>query len=95
MRQEEIAQRLEALETMLRKLLADREEAPLTVDQAAEFCHMSRSHLYKLCSASSVPFYKAPGGKFNLFKRSELAAWLLSGRVRTQEEIGREVSAHS
>ena len=58
----------------------------LTVEDAAAFTGLSRSHIYKLTSAGDIPHYK-PNGKYIYFDRKELEAWLLRNRVSTNEEI--------
>ena len=58
----------------------------LTIEDAATFTGLSRSHIYKLTSAGDIPHYK-PNGKYIYFDRKELEAWLLRNRVSTNEEI--------
>ncbi|MDB5131790.1 MAG: Helix-turn-helix domain protein [Mucilaginibacter sp.] len=52
-------------------------EGYLTVKQAAEFIKIVPGSLYNLISQNKVPYHK--NGKRVLFKRSELATWLLNG----------------
>lgn len=47
----------------------------LTVEQAAEILHYSRSYLYKLIMRKAVPYYKA-GPRKVLFDQGELQEWL-------------------
>lgn len=67
------------------KLLISTKEV-LTLDEVALYTGLSKSHIYKLCSANEIPFYK-PQGKVNYFSRVELEQWLLQNRVATNEEI--------
>lgn len=59
---------------------------PLTIDEAAEFLHLSKSHLYRLTSKGEIPHYK-PTGKRIYFFRNDLIEFLKSGKVRTNQEI--------
>lgn len=52
----------------------------LSVEQAAEILHYSRSYLYKLIMRKAVPYYKA-GPRKVLFDQGELQEWL-KGRMR-------------
>jgi len=61
----------------------------LTVEEAARFLHISKSHLYKLTSSGKVKHYK-PGGKNLYFIKSDLMEYVLSGDVKTADEIEQE-----
>lgn len=65
----------------------------LTIEDAAAFTGLSRSHIYKLTSAGDIPHYK-PNGKYIYFDRKELEAWLLRNRVSTNEEIQEKAEAY-
>lgn len=58
----------------------------LNTDEAAIFLGVSKSSLYKMTHAQTIPFYK-PNNKLLYFERSELMKWLRSARVSTMEEI--------
>lgn len=64
-------------------------EKPMTVDEAAEFLGLSKSHIYKLTSSGRLRHYK-PGGKTLYFLREDLLAYVKGGRVKTSDEIERE-----
>ena len=61
----------------------------LSADEAARYCCISLSHLYKLTSARKIPYHK-PEGKMLYFLRSDLDAWLLSNRVATMDELDQQ-----
>ena len=65
----------------------------LTIEDAAAFTGLSRSHIYKLTSSGDIPHYK-PNGKYIYFDRKELEAWLLRNRVSTNEEIREKAEAY-
>ena len=60
----------------------------LTIEEAAEFLSVSKSYLYKQTSAQAIPHYK-PTGKRCYFKRSELEAWILVGRISTKSDLAK------
>ena len=55
----------------------------LTIEEASEFFSVSKSYLYK-----------KPIGKRCYFKRSELEAWILAGRISTKTEIAQRANAY-
>ncbi len=79
---ENIISRLDAIEA----LLHDAQNKPLSMQEAAEYLHVSKSYLYKLTSANRIPYYK-PTGKLVYFDKKELDAWILHNRIRPQSEI--------
>jgi len=82
---EQILNKLESLENLLK----GQTEKPLTLEEAAEYLDLSKSHLYKLTSAHKIPHYK-PQGKRVYFSKSELDAWLLKNPVKTEMEVEQE-----
>ena len=72
--------------TVIENLLKGQTEKPLTFNEAAAYLDVSKSHLYKLTSSNRISHYK-PQGKRVYFSKSELDAWLLRGRVSTQDEV--------
>ena len=58
----------------------------LTVDETSEYLGISKSAVYKITSKREIPFYN-PGGKKIYFKKSEVDAWIESGRVAPDNEI--------
>jgi excisionase family DNA binding protein len=81
-----IEQRLDRIE----KLLIGNKKV-LTFDEAAIFLNFSKSNLYKLTSTSKIPHYK-PNGKRIYFNTEELEIWLLSNRIKTDNEIEEEAN---
>ena len=65
----------------------------LTIEEAAEFLSVAKSYLYKQTSAQAIPHFK-PTGKRCYFKRSELEAWILAGRISTKSEIAQRANAY-
>ena len=65
----------------------------LTIEEAAEFLSVSKSYLYMQTSAHAIPHYK-PTGKRCYFKRGELEAWILAGRISTKSEIAQRANAY-
>jgi len=62
----------------------------LTMNDAALFTGLSKSHLYKLVCFRDIPFYKSSGGKLTYFDRDELNRWMLHRRTKTNEEVEAE-----
>ena len=60
-----------------------------TASECAEYMGISLSTLYKMTHARTIPHYK-PTGKMLYFNSAEIEAWLLSNRVRTDEELQAE-----
>lgn len=65
----------------------------LTTEEAAAYLRVSKSYLYKQTSKKLIPYYK-PTGKLCYFKKSDLDAWLMTGRVLTQNEIEQKAQAY-
>lgn len=83
-----ILDRLESIEKHLRELSLLKKDV-LTIIEAAEYLEISQSHLYKLTSTGSIPYYK-PNGKKVYFNRPELDKWLLTNRQTTKADIERQ-----
>lgn len=82
---DEILERLKRLEQLIEEQNLIVKEV-LNFNEAAKYLELSHSHLYKLTSASTIPFYK-PNGKKLYFSRAELDLWLLRNRNITTDEI--------
>ncbi|MGR3809088.1 helix-turn-helix transcriptional regulator [Jiulongibacter sp. NS-SX5] len=80
-----ILDRLNRLEELIKEQSLSQKEV-LNFTEATIYLELSASHLYKLTSSGTIPFYK-PNGKKIYFKRSELNEWLLSNRQQTTTEI--------
>lgn len=63
----------------------------LTFSEAADYCGLSQSYMYKLTSAGLIPHYK-PAGKMLYFSKVELDTWLLRNEVKTHEAIDAEAT---
>lgn len=76
-----IESRLANIESMLQS-----QKNVLTFNEAANYMGVSRSCLYKMTMARSVPFSK-PRGKMLYFNRIEIEDWLLQNRITPVDEI--------
>lgn len=69
------------------------EEATIGIDEACKILNRAKSTVYALTQAHKIPYYQP--GKMLQFKRSELMAWLESGRkstsFQTKEQIIEEM----
>ena len=74
----------------IERLLAGQ-KATLTLEEASAYSGISKSYLYKLTSAGSIPHYK-PEGKTIYFDREELDGHLKRNRVKTVQEIEQEAT---
>ncbi len=72
-------------------LLLEQTQKPLTLEEAAKYLDISRSHLYKLTSAGEIPHYK-PQGKRVYFSKAELDNWLLRNPIRTNAELEQQAT---
>lgn len=61
----------------------------LDIDACAKLTKMSKSTLYKACANRTIPHFKS--GKRNLFHRQQVVDWLLSNKIKTMDEIAREL----
>lgn len=85
-----ILQKLESIEKMLNEQTMLKKEV-LSFIETSKYLDVSHSHLYKMTSNGSIPFYK-PNGKKIYFNRKELDNWLLRNRNTTQDEIEQEAA---
>ena len=83
--QQEILEKL----TTIENLLKGQTQKPLTFEEAAEYLGLSKSYLYKLTSARTIPHYK-PQGKRVYFTKTELDSWLLRNSVKSTAAIEQE-----
>lgn len=82
-------ERLERIEQLLSAPDAQPEaDALLTIQQAADFLHLSVPTLYGKVHVREIPFSKK--GKRLYFSKAELSDWVKSGRKKTQSEISEE-----
>ncbi len=80
----QILARLTSIESSLRLQAKDI----LTIDEAAVYTGMSKSHLYRLTSTRGIPHFKQ--GMHLYFDKTELRAWLTSCRISTTAETERQ-----
>jgi excisionase family DNA binding protein len=85
---QKIEERLSSIESLLLS-----QKVVLNFTEAAEYCGLSRSYLYKLTSAAGIPCYK-PQGKQIYFSRVELDNWLLSNKKETAQAIDEQASTY-
>lgn len=84
---------LKALAQEIAAYLSMNTKDILSCDEAARYCCISLSHLYKLTSGRKIPHSK-PHGKMMYFRRADLDAWLLSNRVATMGELDEQARAY-
>ena len=60
----------------------------LTIDDASLLTGLSKSYIYKLTSSRQIPYYKK--SKMIYFDKEELDKWMLSNRIKTQEETEKQ-----
>jgi len=90
-----IIERLNALDRKISVLMESRgdkyqpQDDLLNIEEVARFINESKSSVYSRTSKRTIPFYKR--GKKLLFKRSEVLAWLESGKKKTRAELVREI----
>ena len=86
----QILEKLESIERMLNEQNMLKKEV-LSFTETAIYLEVSHSHLYKLTSNGTLPFYK-PNGKKLYFNRHELDQWLLSNRHVSHNEIQQQAA---
>ena len=59
----------------------------LTLEEAAFYLHISKSHLYKLTSKKKSFHINKPNGKLIYFKRTDLDTWLLNSIETSNQEV--------
>ncbi len=96
---EEIADRLQRIESCLTVILNDsqeprdqKEDLPITIGEASELTKLAIPTIYGLVHKRKIPSYRR--GKRLYFLKSELLIWIKSGRQSTIQEI-REDAANS
>jgi excisionase family DNA binding protein len=79
-----LIEKLDRIEKMLSEQTLLQKEI-LNFHEAAIYLDVSPSHLYKMTSASKVPYYK-PNNKKIYFTRKDLDVWILSNRQSSIDE---------
>lgn len=68
----------------------------MDLKQTATYLHISVNYLYKLNYLKKIPHYKPlPNGKRVLYRKSDLDAMIMQGRVKTANEIEQEAIDYS
>lgn len=62
----------------------------LNIEEVAQLTGLSKSTVYKLTSKHEIPYYKPAGRKHLHFRHDEIMAWMLRGRIKTNEELEQE-----
>ncbi len=65
------------------------EEAMIGIDEACKILNRAKSTVYALAQAHKIPYYQP--GKMLQFKKSELMAWLESGRKSMYRQIKEQI----
>ncbi len=76
------------MENTTTEQIADGSDVLFNLSEAAAFVKLKPSWIYQLTMLRKIPHLKK--GRRLYFSKSELAAWLLEGRVRTVTELERE-----
>lgn len=87
-----ILKKLEKLEDFIKSQNILSKEI-LTLEEAAEYLHLSKSCVYKATSNKEIPYY-VPGGKKLYFKRTELDKWVFNSRVTPTVEMDLEIGSY-
>jgi excisionase family DNA binding protein len=69
-------------------------EQLLTIQEAAEFLHLSVPTIYSKVSKRELPVCKAPGSKRLYFYRTELLDYIKTGRKKSNADIEAEATAY-
>ena len=75
--------------SIISQTVGSMQDKPLSAPEAAAYINCSLSHLYKLTSSRQIAFFK-PAGKKIYFRKEDLDAYMLQGRVRPMDEIDQE-----
>lgn len=92
---EVIEQKLSNIESLLLTINSQPKEVEptdhpdklLTVQEAAEFLHLSTATIYSKVSRNELPVCKTPGAKRLYFSLAELTDYVKAGRKLTNAEI--------
>lgn len=78
----EIKDQLDRIE----KIITIAAKQMLTVEDVVLLTGLSKSYLYKMTSANTIPHYK-PNGKNIYFDKEEVMNWMKQNRIATIDEI--------
>ena len=82
---------LEAL-TRIESLMMGQSKSVLNLDEVCSLTGLSKSHIYKLTMAGTIPHYKK--SKHLFFDRGEVEAWMKETRIKTVSELQREAATY-
>jgi len=66
----------------------------LTLSDVCVLTGLSKSHIYKMTSTNSIPFYRNDGGKLLFFDKNEIENWCLKHRNKTTDELEIEAATY-
>lgn len=81
---EELVLKINDLQKSIDALSTNQVSDVMNFDQCLQMTGFSSALLYRMTSNREIPHYKK--GRLLFFKRSEVEAWLLENRVKTQDE---------
>jgi len=84
-----IDHRLDRIEEMLKNQPAKESDLMLTVEDVAEYLHLSVPSIHRLVSNRQIPNMRR--GKRLFFKKSEVNNWLSQRRRKTVDEMKAEI----
>ena len=88
-----ILTRVEQLETLVKSMVVQghADDEFLTIQEASKLVNLSVPTLYSKVSRNEIPVNKI--GKRLYFSKEELVRWIRPGRIRTTQEIQRDVES--
>ncbi len=84
---------IDKLATAISSSIAICHKEVLTLEEAATYTGLSKSCLYKLTSAKTIPHFK-PNGKVVFFNREALEQWMMSNPVATVTDLNDRAQAY-
>jgi len=81
-----VDERLDNIERLLRL-----NKPVFNLREAALFCGLEESYMYKLTHLREIPHY-VPRGKLLCFSREELIPWLLQNKIKTAHQLELEAN---
>ncbi len=82
---EEFLTRLDEIQASIKRL-QENASKPFDLTEAADYLHVSKSHLYQLTSKGIIAHYK-PAGKKIFFDKADLDEYIKRHRVASKDEI--------
>jgi len=61
-------------------------QKPMSVTEAAEYCRLSKTYIYKLVHLGKIPYYKPTGGRL-YFKQEELEQFIFRSHRAADYEL--------